>query len=325
MLEHENPLRWISANKETPDALALTIMFAVSCTLIARDLDSALSSISARCLNELHKIAYAVGPDSVRMETMRWTSTALCALALCEMIYPSLGQLGDLLGRACSTIEDLRQEYHLQNIELDVAFTRLEHCLIKLERYVCKTSPVLMYSKLLSSSTSLYFRRHSPFCAIRLKPRLEASSPLKTLPDDLATLGYLQRIAEHMTHFPRPSEDFFENLMPLGLQVRSISSGISIQSAMLYLAPHPLFTTSEAFSTRTFNVLHSRLFQIVAHSASAIIDHFAYLNENDMIVSVCMAAEQVIEAGMGRLISLATGGLRSLRVKTCTNSGRISQ
>ena len=195
-------------------------------------------------------------------------------------------------------LEDLRQEYQLQNMELDDAFTRLEHCLIKLERYVCKTCSSML-SNNAHSSTSLYFRRHSSFCAIRLKPRLEESSLPKTLPDDLATLGCLQQISEHMTRFPRQSEDFFENLIPLRFQVKSISSGIlSIQSAMLYVALHPLFTTSDTFPTGAFNVLHSRLFQIVAHSASAIIDHFAYLNENDRIISVCMAMEQVIEAGL---------------------------
>lgn len=133
---HENPLRWSSANKDHPGALALSIVFAISSTLITRDLDSTLSSISIRCINDVQKIAQKLKSQETRMETIRWTCTALCALALCEAINPTSGQLWDLLGRACSTIEDLREEYQLQNMEVDDAFRRLERSLLKLERYV---------------------------------------------------------------------------------------------------------------------------------------------------------------------------------------------
>ncbi len=136
LLVHENPLRWSSANKDNPGALALIIVFAISSTLIARDLDPTLSTISTRCITDMHKIAQMTKSQDDRMETIRWTCTALCALALCEMINPVSGQLCDFLGRACSTIEDLREEYQLQNIGLDDAFRRLELSLLKLERYV---------------------------------------------------------------------------------------------------------------------------------------------------------------------------------------------
>jgi len=131
---HENPLRWASANKDHSGAMALSIVFAVASTLIARDLDSTLSGISTRCINDVQKIAQKERPQGTQLETIRWTCTALCALALCEAINPTSGQLWDLLGRACSTIEGLREAYQLQNKDLDDAFLRLECSLLKLER-----------------------------------------------------------------------------------------------------------------------------------------------------------------------------------------------
>lgn len=136
VMMHENPLRWSSANKDHRGSLTLSMVFAIASTLITRDLDSALSSISLRCITDVQKIAQGVRPQETRMETLRWTCTALCALALCEAINPISGQLWDLLGRACSTIEDLREEYQLQNVQLDDPFVRLERSLLKLERYV---------------------------------------------------------------------------------------------------------------------------------------------------------------------------------------------
>lgn len=130
---HENPLRWSSANKDHPGAITLSIVFAISSTLITRDLDSTLSGISIRCINDVQKISQNLRPQETQLGTIRWTCTALCALALCEAINPTSGQLWDLLGRACSTIEDLREEYQLQNMELDDAFIRLERSLLKLE------------------------------------------------------------------------------------------------------------------------------------------------------------------------------------------------
>ncbi|KEF57729.1 uncharacterized protein A1O9_05648 [Exophiala aquamarina CBS 119918] len=262
---HENPLRWSSANKDHPGAIALSIVFAISSTLITRDLDPTLSGISIRCINDVQKIPQNLRPQETQVATIRWTCTALCALALCEAINPSSGQLWDLLGRACSTIEDLREEYQLQNMELDDAFIRLEGSLLKLE-----------------SCTMTYFRLQSPYCALRLNSTVGISTSSGMLSDDLNVLTHQQNIIEHITHFPLQSEDFFESLIPLHLQVRLTTSDISIYSATLYLALHPIFTTSD----------------IVACSASAIIDHFARLNEDKKIISISMAASQVLEAGL---------------------------
>lgn len=118
------------------------------------------------------------------------------------------------------------------------------------------------------------------------------------LSDDLHVLSHQQNIIEHIMHFPLQSEDFFESLIPLHLQMRSTTSDISIHSAMLYLALHPIFTTSDVISSGSLNISNSRLFQIVAHSASAIIDHFTRLNEDKKIISISMVAPQVLEAGL---------------------------
>ncbi|KAK5053051.1 hypothetical protein LTR84_002025 [Exophiala bonariae] len=280
VMMHENPLRWSSANKDHPGSLALSIMFAISSTLITRDLDPTLSSIALRCVGHVQKIAQGLRSQDTRMETLRWTCTALCALALCEAISPRSGQLWDLLGRACSTIEDLREEYQIQNVELDDPFVRLEHSLLKLE-----------------SCTALFLRLQSPICAMRLRPMADVLAISGPLSDDLETLCYQQHIVGQLTRFSLQGEEFFESLIPFRFRVVSTSSQISIHSAMLYLTLHPIYTTSDAFSCISANVPTSRLFQIVAQSAATIIDHFTHLNEDKKILSVCMAAAQVLEAG----------------------------
>lgn len=122
LLVHENPLKWSSANKDDADALALSIVFAVSSALITRDLDSSLSNLSMRCIEHVHKLSQTVTSAESRTEAIRWTCTFLCALALCELIIPTSGQLWDLLGRATSVIEDLREEYQLAHVNVDGAF-----------------------------------------------------------------------------------------------------------------------------------------------------------------------------------------------------------
>lgn len=77
-----------------------------------------------------------------------------------------------------------------------------------------------------------------------------------------------------------------------------MDSAISIQSARLYTALHPLFSKSDLGSRGMLDVPASRLFHIVAHSASTLIDHFARLNEDDKIISLWMTAEPIFEAGL---------------------------
>lgn len=116
--------------------------------------------------------------------------------------------------------------------------------------------------------------------------------------DELSILRHWNDIASAFTISPRPSEQFFESLIPLSLQVDLSFSDISIPSATLYLALHPLFTNQGIFSNPTPLNPPSRLFHVIARSARTLIDHFAQLNENNRIISIWMAAERVLEAGL---------------------------
>lgn len=127
---------------------------------------------------------------------------------------------------------------------------------------------------------------------------VENSAISGILSDDLETLCHQQHIIEQITRYPSQSEDFFESLIPFRLQVTSTSSRIGIHSAMLYLTLHPIFTTSDTLSSVSANVPTSRLLSTVAQSAAVIIDHFACLNQDKKIISICIAAEQVLEAGL---------------------------
>jgi len=143
-----------------------------------------------------------------------------------------------------------------------------------------------------------HFQLQSPYCALRLKPLVGISVKSGLLSDDLNVLSHQQNIIEQITQFPLQSEDFFESLIPFPFQVTSATSGLSIQSAILYLALHPIFTTPDVISSGSLNMSNSRLFQIISRSAVAIIDHFARLNEDKRIISISMAASQVLEAGL---------------------------
>ena len=102
------------------------------------------------------------------------------------------------------------------------------------------------------------------------------------------------------------SEDVLESLIPQPLQIHSTTSDMSLNSARLYTALHPLFTRSELFGSGMPNARSSRLFYIIAGSASRIIDHFAELDKDNKIVSIFIAAEQVCEAGLVWAASLPT-------------------
>lgn len=134
LLRHENPLRWSSSNKEDPNTLAFSIVFAISTALISRDLDSNLSSVELRFREDVQKISLGETILKKPVETIRWTCIALCALCVCELVNPT-SRLWDLLGRAASTIEDLRDGYRLNNISFDADFERLQYSFLKLERH----------------------------------------------------------------------------------------------------------------------------------------------------------------------------------------------
>lgn len=134
LLIHENPLKWIGSNKGDPAASALIIVFAISAALITRDLDFNLAIVSLRGRDDVLKLALGDGTSQGQPSATRWKCTALCALALCELICPVSGQIWDLLGRAAATMEDLQEGYKFDRRALDSDLRRLDRTMLKLER-----------------------------------------------------------------------------------------------------------------------------------------------------------------------------------------------
>ena len=95
-----------------------------------------------------------------------------------------------------------------------------------------------------------------------------------------------------------PDGNVLEQLVPMPLQINSATSTISIHSATLYTALHPLLTKLESSTGGPQLGGSSRLFHVIPQSASVVIDHFAQLNEEHKIISIWMAAERVLEAGL---------------------------
>ena len=151
---------------------------------------------------------------------------------------------------------------------------------------------------LFCSSAALHLRRPSPFCSARLHSTNESLSVPDPLSDEFNVRIRLHDVTQRFTTSPSSSERLFESLIPPPLRVVSTSSGISMSSATLYTALHPLFTSSDVCAGPILDDQSSRLFHIIANSAIVIIDHFARLNEDNKIISIWMAAERVLEAGL---------------------------
>lgn len=134
LLKYENPLKWSNSRRNDASTIALNIIFAISTALIARDVDHNLYPIADRCKEDLQKISHGDISLSDSLEQTRWTCSALCALAFCEVINPVSGQLWDYLGRAAATMEDLRDGYRLHDLHPDEDLRRLERSLAKLDR-----------------------------------------------------------------------------------------------------------------------------------------------------------------------------------------------
>ncbi|KIV91136.1 hypothetical protein PV10_05712 [Exophiala mesophila] len=281
MLTHENPLRWSTSNKDSPAALEISLVFAISSALITRDLDQTMSNFSSRCIEDLQRFITKPENHHGSLDTITSSCTALCGLALCDMIRPSSGQLWDLLGRAWTMFEDLRDQYQSRGIAIDQEFQNLEYTLLKME-----------------SMTAIHFRRYSAFCAMYARSAYGTFLAPNPSLEALSVLISLHNEVHRMDHSFQQPDEVLESLIPGPLQVTAFPSTISIDSARLYIALHPLFTASDAFYQPNSGAFPSRLFHIVGNSACTIINHYALLNEETKIICVWMAAEQVLEAGL---------------------------
>lgn len=144
-----------------------------------------------------------------------------------------------------------------------------------------------------------HFGRPSSFFNTRIQIYLENVPALDILHDDLYVASCLHNISRAMENTSIPSEAFIESLVPLSHQISHFDSNITLASATLYLALHPLITDLDRFTgTDPVEIPSTRMIHLISSSASIVIDHFAQLDEKKMIVSIWLAAEQVLKAGI---------------------------
>jgi hypothetical protein len=116
--------------------------------------------------------------------------------------------------------------------------------------------------------------------------------------DELNIALSLQEIVHSLANKPGQHWDALESRIPPSLRVTAIEQGLSLSSATLYIALHPLLTDSTPFAFQQYpSKLPTALVQVIIDSASVIIDHVAHLNEQNKIISIWIAAEQILMAG----------------------------
>ncbi|KAH8895225.1 hypothetical protein GQ53DRAFT_641221 [Thozetella sp. PMI_491] len=219
LLALENPARWSSSNKDDSRACGISIIFAISTALVARDLDSNLSGASIRCREELVTFSENFLYEGDVVEDTKWRCRALSAMVLLETINPASGQLWELLGRATSTLKQLHEGYQLARPDLDDEFRDIEKSILKLD-----------------GTVELHFGRLSPFHDSRLYcSGMNVSSP-DILSEQLEVLGYRRSIIHTFLTSPNPSAELMERLIPPPLRVDLVKSDMGIASAALLVA-----------------------------------------------------------------------------------------
>lgn len=148
------------------------------------------------------------------------------------------------------------------------------------------------------STLALHFRRPVSFWPDSEIRQIIGPDPFTPIAINNSVL----RISESLSLQPRPSQERLEHLIPLQLRVlRSDKGPIPFSSATIYLALHPVFTDylSDLCSdhTSTTQIISTGLLEIIAASASVVIDRYVQLQEEHMLLSVWIAAERVLEAG----------------------------
>jgi hypothetical protein len=135
-IEQEIPLRCSTRLAAHSDRLAMVGIFAISTSLISRDSDSSLSEVAVfyrKLLRNAVEESFSQEPAVARSSC---TIMALCFLAVNELIFPTCGQIWELVGRALAGMEQLRTDYHCAAMDKDDQYRRLEFCLTKLEWYM---------------------------------------------------------------------------------------------------------------------------------------------------------------------------------------------
>lgn len=149
------------------------------------------------------------------------------------------------------------------------------------------------------SSIAIHFRRPSTYLNNWSLPTARDFSFTNPY-DNFAHHRSARQIAQGFSLNPRPEEGYFLSLIPDKLRVKSANSDISDSQAIAYLPLHPLFTSnisSDVFSQDRQSTNPPELFQIIATSASIVIESIAQQNKDHKFICIWMAAERLVEAG----------------------------
>lgn len=113
-------------------------VFAISTSLVARDLNPELQLVSFACRDALWKTTQqtVASLDMHRsFYKLKQIIAAFIFLSILEMIHPSTGQIWEIVGSGLALMETVRAEYPPTVVDLDEEFHRLEFLLLKIERY----------------------------------------------------------------------------------------------------------------------------------------------------------------------------------------------
>ncbi|KAK8164121.1 hypothetical protein IWX90DRAFT_249915 [Phyllosticta citrichinensis] len=271
LLRYEHPLRQCTASERLP----VYGIFAISSTLVARDLDSD-QSITASMWTDRFQ-SYIAGHDSSHTPgeaRMKQTIFALCFLALLDLVSPvsSKGSVWEVVGAASRSYVKLLDDLSVSSPEMDEEFERLGHCIYLLE-----------------STLSIHFRLPSLYC----------NSAPTVIPNGLSEpLVYhtLYTLTQEL-NFPQESAsvDVESRLIPVCLQIDTESGweNMSLGQAQVYLTLHPLFTSPGAGT----HCCSQSLLLKIAMAAAAFIMHTHKLNRERRVISIWVSAENVMQAG----------------------------
>lgn len=131
-IEQEIPLLYSRRKGEHIDQLAITAVLAISSALVARDIDFHFSGVALFYRELLRKIAEETISRESQTAPSLGTVVALCFLTIDELIYPTIDQAWELVGRALASME--QNQNNCAFPELDGEYRRLKLCLIRLER-----------------------------------------------------------------------------------------------------------------------------------------------------------------------------------------------
>ncbi|KAK7523030.1 uncharacterized protein IWZ02DRAFT_260707 [Phyllosticta citriasiana] len=271
LLRYEHPLRQCTASERLP----IYGIFAISSTLVARDLDNDQSITASMWTERFH--SYIAGHDSSNTPgevRMKQTIVALCFLALLDFVSPvnSKESVWEVVGAASRSYVKLLDDLSASSLEMDEEFERLGHCIYLLE-----------------STLSIHFRLPSLYCnsAPTVIPN-GLSEPLlyHTLYTLTQNLNFQQESA---------SPDVETRLIPACLRINSESAwgNVSLGQAQVYLTLHPLFTSPGAGT----HCCSTNLLSKIALAAAAFIMHTHKLNKERRVISIWVSAENVIQAG----------------------------